>query len=224
MPAHPPPRSPPESSPFGLDQGQRLPRRQRDALHKFEAAAALPQRIAPRTIRTTPQSSRCLHRFAVCSSGPCEAFPLRLSSFLSPARRPSQASRVTRTANCVSTTSNSLHASCTSPAASGRSFPWLHCDSINCPGSSASRFAPGNPAPAPPHPVHRQPRHGGPNAASRLRLRTAAAQEPAPASSQPPLRRVCAMVTRCCGLAAAVARRHREWLRCGHALKDPAER
>ena len=40
----------------------------------------------------------------------------------------SQISRVTRTANCVSTTSNSLHASCTSPEASGTSSPWPHCD------------------------------------------------------------------------------------------------
>ncbi len=37
--------------------------------------------------------------------------------------------RVMRAARLLSTTSNSVHASCTSPAASGRSSPWLHCES-----------------------------------------------------------------------------------------------
>ncbi len=83
----------------------------------------------------------------VLSAAPCAAFSstsppglrTRLPFFLLPAAVV-QASRVTRTAMRLSTTSNSLHASRTSPAASGRSLPWLHWVSINCPGTSARRF------------------------------------------------------------------------------------
>ncbi len=54
--------------------------------------------------------------------------------------RPAQTNRVTRTANCESTTSNSLQANCTSPDARGTSSPWPHSVSITCPGSNASRL------------------------------------------------------------------------------------
>ncbi len=81
--------------------------------------------------------------------------PIRPVIFLAPPRtsiraRPSRAAavyatRVTRAASFVSTTSNSAHARVTSPAASGRSLPLFHRDSTTLPGSKASRFRTRNP-------------------------------------------------------------------------------
>lgn len=77
------------------------------------------------------------------SSASCSSFQL---PSLSPAGSLRiHATRVTRPASRVSITSNSIQASCTSPALKGRSSPFSHRLSITCPGSSAKRLRTLNP-------------------------------------------------------------------------------
>jgi hypothetical protein len=130
---------------LGLNQRQRLPRPQRDALQQLEtrALSAGPAQPCHQPCR------RSLHRLFPFPRFACFACPFWLA-LVCPTRsrqrlaRP-YATRVTRTANFVPTTSNSVHARRTSPAANGRSFPQPHCDSTIWPGSSARRCLTRNP-------------------------------------------------------------------------------
>ncbi len=122
-----------ESAPLGFDQGQRLARRQRDPLQQSQARAfATPRRaVFPATRRPGPFLFLFHVAYRMSSSSLVLSwFNIRLS----------YTSRVSRTANCVSITSNSLQANCTSPAARGISSPCPHSDSTTTPAASASRF------------------------------------------------------------------------------------
>ena len=126
-------------APFRFNQRQRLARRQRDALDQRKARL---RALAGHA--TSPAATPPIHPRA-CRDHPLfqllrPAFHLLCLPFCCFSSSLAYASRVTRTANRVSTTSNSLHANCTSPAARGRSSPWFHCVSITCPGASASNW------------------------------------------------------------------------------------
>ena len=149
-----------------------------------------------------------------------------LSRFSLDLRSRAQASRVTRTASCVSITSNSLQANCTSPAASGRSSPCAHCDSITCPGRGQQlrtrKLAHRNRHVE----LHRQPRHRGAEVPSAASLFPAAATEPGRCVRR--LRRPLLPASRPASIRLHLIGRTRlqcrQWMCCCHAPESIAER
>ncbi len=81
----------------------------------------------------------------------------------------SYARRVSRTANCASTTSNSLQASCTSPLATGTSSPAPTATESMSPAPEPEGSSPGNPGSEFPH--RAVPAAATPRSAARLPFR-----------------------------------------------------
>jgi len=185
---------------FGFNQRQRLARRQADALEQCQARRPAPP-AAQLLDQATPQSTAVPAPFLVSPSAPPAMLPTLLM--------PSYASRVMRTANRVSTTSNSLHATCTSPTPGEdpRRGSIGFRSPLREPGPAIG--ARGSCAPERSHPAPRTIGRSAPGKRSLPRSAAVAAPEPGPE------RPLGGALGRCCSRFWH-ARSCRRWLYCRH--------